>query len=80
MPAMPSSTCSSPTTSEAEVTKCAYRYPECETCANHVYDPDTCDYCEDGDCYEEGDFEEDFFDRPEDMTIDEFKDFWKNAA
>lgn len=77
---MLSSTYSLTKKSEESEVKSAYRYEECETCANHQYDPEMCDECDEGDMWEPGDTEEDFFDRPEDMTIDEFKDFWKDAA
>ena len=80
MLATPWFTCFSPKKSEDAV-KAEDRYPECETCINRIYDQDQCEDCVDGDNYEPGDDEDDFFeDDPEDMTIEEFKDYWRNAA
>lgn len=31
----------------------AFKYPECEFCANHRGHEDICDQCEDGDCFED---------------------------
>lgn len=82
MPVMPSSTCSSEKTSSKEVpVKAEDKFPECESCINRVYDPEMCEDCIDACNYEPGDEEDDFFeDDSEEMTLQEFKDFWKNAA
>jgi len=78
MPAMPLSSFSTRKTDEV---KAEDKFPECESCINRLYDPEQCDDCEDACNYEPGDDEEDFFeDDTEDMTIQQFKDFWNGRS
>lgn len=54
------------------------KYPECEGCINRELDPFQCEDCEDACNFEP--YEDDFDDDDvEDMTIDEFKEYWRNA-
>ena len=69
------------TSSKDQAVKAVDKFPECENCLNRIYDTEMCDDCEDACNYEPGDDEDDFFeDDSEEMTIQEFKEFWKNAA
>jgi hypothetical protein len=56
------------------------KFPECEDCMNKAFDPFQCEECEDACNFEPYEEEEDRTSDVEDMTIEEFKDFWRNAA
>jgi hypothetical protein len=47
---------------------------------NKAFDPFQCEECEDACNFEPYEEEEDRTSDVEDMTIEEFKDFWRNAA
>ncbi len=79
MPAMPSSICSRRKTDEV---KAEDQYEECDSCVNRKYDPEQCEDCDDADNFEPYDDEEDSLHdvETEDMTIEQFKDYWRDAA
>lgn len=56
------------------------KFPECEDCMNKSFDPFQCEDCEDACNFEPYEDEEDSGSDAEDMTIEEFKDFWRHAA
>ena len=56
------------------------KFPECDECMNQSFDPFACETCEDACNFEPYEEEEDRVSDAEDMTIAEFKDFWRNAA
>lgn len=81
MPVMPSSTCSKRKTED--VVKAEDKFEECDSCVNRKYDPEQCDDCDEADNFEPyDDFDEDSLhdEASEEMTVEQFKDFWRNAA
>lgn len=78
MPAMPLSICSRKTDVKAED-----KFEECDSCVNRKYDPEQCDDCDEADNFEPyDDMDEDSLHdtETEDMTIEQFKDYWRDAA
>lgn len=55
------------------------KFPECADCINKELDPFQCDSCEDACNFEPYEEDEELGD-VEDMTLDEFKEFWRNVA
>lgn len=53
------------------------KFPQCADCMNKDFDPFQCQDCENASNFEPYEPEEE--DDIEDMTIDEFKEFWRNA-
>jgi len=79
MPVMPLSICSRRKTADV---KAEDPYDECDSCVNRKYDPEQCEDCEDADNFEPyDDFDEDSLHdtETEDMTIEQFKEYWGNA-
>lgn len=79
MPATPLSICSRKT----DTVKAEDRYEECDSCVNRKYDPEQCEDCDDADNFEPyDDMDEDSLHdtETEDMTIEQFKDYWRDAA
>jgi hypothetical protein len=55
------------------------KFPECADCMNREFDPFQCQSCEDAcnfEPYEDGDERED---SAQEMTISEFKNFWRSG-
>ncbi len=55
------------------------KFPECADCINKELDPFQCDSCEDGCNFEPYESDDDMEDS-EEMTLEEFKEFWRNIA
>jgi hypothetical protein len=53
------------------------KFPECESCMNKELDPFQCDDCEDACNFEPYEEEEDA--SVEEMSIQEFVEFWRNG-
>jgi len=78
MPAMPLFT-SCPRKNDP--VKAEDRFEECDGCINRKYDPEQCDECEDADHFEPYEEEDSLHDEEsEDMTIEQFKEYWRHAA
>lgn len=77
--AMPWSTCLQRKT---DPVKAEDKYEECDSCINRRYDPEQCEDCDEADNFEPYDDEEGSLhdEEAEDMTIEQFKDYWRNAA
>lgn len=59
------------------------RFEECDSCINRKFDPEQCVDCDEADNFEPyDDDEEDSLhdEESEDMTIEQFKHYWRNAA
>jgi len=64
-----------------DTVKAEDKFEECDSCINRKYDPDMCEDCDEADNFEPYDDEDSLYDEEtEDMTIGQFKEFWRNAA
>lgn len=80
MQAMPWSICSQRKT---DTVKAEDKYEECDSCINRKYDPEQCEDCDEADNFEPYDDEDEgslHDEEAEEMTIEQFKDYWRNAA
>lgn len=55
------------------------KYPECANCINRELDPFECEDCDDASNFEPYEEDEDMEDS-EEMTLEEFKEYWRNVA
>lgn len=56
------------------------KFPECGDCMNKTLDPFQCKDCNGACNFEPCESGEDDYTDAEDMTIEEFKDFWRHAT
>lgn len=55
------------------------KFPECADCMNREFDPFQCESCEDACNFEPYEDEDQSEDSGQEMTISEFKDFWRGG-
>lgn len=80
MLATPLFTCSQRKT---DTVKAEDKYEECDSCINRKYDPEQCEDCDEADNfepYDDGDEDSLHDSEAEDMTIEQFKEYWRNAG